>query len=309
MRSTAYLMIETQEGVTWADWVALAQRAEKAGFDGVSVSDHYLSMVDEDRPVLDAWAVLAGLAAHTGSLKLGTLVSPATFRHPSVLARLATTVNEISGGRAFVGIGAGWFEREHEAFGFPFPDLGGRLSLLEEQAEIVRRLLDAEIVEHDGASYRLSGGRSRGMAAGRVPISLGGAARPRMARLAARLADEYNVVFVEPDTCVGARERLDRACRDAGRDPATLAMTLMTRCVVAEDAAGLRDRLARVAVRDAGEAEGDGMGAWLVGTPEQVLERIAEYCAAGVTGFRFQHIDHTDLEMIDLLGSAVLPHL
>lgn len=309
MRASGYLMIETQEGVTWADWLALAGRAERAGFDGISVSDHYLSMVDEDRPVLDAWAVLAGLAAHTTRLRLGTLVSPATFRHPSVLARLATTVNEISGGRAFVGMGAGWFEREHEAFGFAFPDLGGRLSLLEEQAGIVRALLDGEIVDHDGASYRLGGGRSRGMSGGRVPISLGGAARPRMARLAARVADEYNVVFVEPETCVGARARLDQACRDAGRDPATLAMTLMTRCVVARDDAELRDRLARVRVRDGRDAEGDGREAWLVGTPDQVLSRVAEYRAAGVTGFRLQHIDHADLEMIDLLGSDVLPHL
>ena len=309
MRATGYLMIETQEGVSWADWLALATRAEAAGFDGISVSDHYLSMVDEDRPVLDAWAVLAGLAAHTTRLRLGTLVSPVTFRHPVVLARLATTVNEISGGRTFVGIGAGWFEREHEAFGFPFFDLQGRLSLLEEQAEIVHALLAAEIVEHAGATYRLDGGRSRGMAGGRVPISLGGEARPRMARLAARVADEYNVVFVGPEACVGARARLDQACRDAGRDPATLAMTMMTRCVVARDEAELRDRLARMKVRDGRDAEGDGIEAWLVGTPDQVLSRIAEYRAAGVTGFRFQHIDHSDLEMIDLLGSDVLPHL
>src|ERR1700712_1955969 len=212
--SSGYLMIETGEGVSWADWVALAERAESAGFDGLCVSDHYLSMIDEDRTALDAWGVLSGLAALTSRLRLGTLVSPGTFRHPAVLARLATTANEISGGRVSVGVGAGWFEREHEAFGFPFPDLDGRLSLLEEQASIVRALLDGEIVDYEGASYRLLGGRSRGLTGGHIPLALGGEARPRMARLAARVADEYNVVWVEPETCVGARARLDKACID-----------------------------------------------------------------------------------------------
>jgi alkanesulfonate monooxygenase SsuD/methylene tetrahydromethanopterin reductase-like flavin-dependent oxidoreductase (luciferase family) len=302
-------MIETGEGVSWADWVALAERAEAVGFDGLYVSDHYLSMVDEDRAALDAWGVLCGLSALTSRLRLGTLVSPGTFRHPAVLARLAATANEISGGRVSVGVGAGWFVREHEAFGFPFPDLDDRLSLLEEQASIVRALLDGEIVDHEGASYRLNGGRARGLTQGRIPLALGGEARPRMARLAARVADEYNVVWVEPETCVGARARLDKACTDVGRDPATLAMTLMTRCVIARDEPELRARLARMKVRDGRDAEGEGIGAWLIGTPEQVLSRIAEYQAAGVTGFRFQHLDHQDLEMIDLLGAEVLPHL
>ncbi len=126
MPATAYLMIETQEGVTWPEWLALAERAEEAGLDGLMVSDHYLSMVDESRPVLDAWAALAAIAARTTRLRLGTLVSPVTFRHPSVLARLALTVDQISGGRASVGLGAGWFEREHAALGFLFPDLPER---------------------------------------------------------------------------------------------------------------------------------------------------------------------------------------
>src|ERR671931_2146008 len=140
-------MIEGQEGVTWDDWVALADACEEHGVEALFRSDHYISGFDETRPVLDAWTTLAGLAARTTKLELGTLVSPVTFRHPSVLARAAATTDEISGGRVTLGIGAGWMEREHDAYGFDFAIARDRVARLAEQIEIVHRLLREERVD------------------------------------------------------------------------------------------------------------------------------------------------------------------
>src|SRR5438105_2681002 len=144
------LMIEGQEGVTWDDWVALADACEEHGVDALFRSDHYISSFDETRPVLDAWSTIAGLAARATRLQFGTLVSPVTFRHPSVLARMAATADEISGGRVTLGIGAGWMEREHEAYGFGFFTARERVARLAEQVEIAHRLLSEPLVNFDG---------------------------------------------------------------------------------------------------------------------------------------------------------------
>src|SRR5438874_7463955 len=150
-------MIEGQEGVTWDDWVALAEACEEHGVEALFRSDHYLSGFDESRPVLDAWATLSALAARTTRLRLGTLVSPVTFRHPAVLARQAATADEVSGGRIELGIGAGWMEREHEAYGIDFSSARDRVARLGEQVEIVHGLLRDERVDFDGTFYELHG--------------------------------------------------------------------------------------------------------------------------------------------------------
>src|SRR3989449_3097421 len=149
------LMIEGQEGVTWDDWVALASACEEHGVEALFRSDHYISWFDENRRVLDAWATIAGLAARTTKLELGTLVSPVTFRHPSALARSAATADEISGGRITLGMGAGWQDREHEAYGFEFGTTRERVARFGEQLEIVHRLLRDERVDFGGEYYRL----------------------------------------------------------------------------------------------------------------------------------------------------------
>src|ERR671936_757028 len=151
-------MIEGQEGVTWEDWVALADACEEHGVEALFRSDHYVSGFDETRPVLDAWATLAGLAARTTTLELGTLVSPGTFRHPSVLARNAATADEISGGRVTLGIGAGWMEREHDAYGFDFATARERVARFGEQLEIVHSLLREDNVAFDGTYYNIHDG-------------------------------------------------------------------------------------------------------------------------------------------------------
>ena len=152
------LMIEGQEDVTWEDWKALADAAERGGFDALFRSDHYLSLMgQEQRVAMDAWATLSALAATTERIRLGTLVSPATFRHPSELDKVVATVDHVSGGRVELGMGAGWNEREHAAYGFEFPPTGDRFSRLEEQVEIVRRSWTEEKVDFDGRFYRLDG--------------------------------------------------------------------------------------------------------------------------------------------------------
>src|ERR671936_1731144 len=152
------LMIEGQEGPTWDDWVALAETCETSGVEAMFRSDHYVSGTDETRPALDAWATIAGLAARTTTLQLGTLVSPGTFRHPSVLARNAATADEISGGRVTLGIGAGWMEREHDAYGFDFATARERVARFGEQLEIVHRLLREDNVDFDGTYYNIHDG-------------------------------------------------------------------------------------------------------------------------------------------------------
>ena len=315
MTARLCLMIEGQEGVAWDDWVALADAAERLGFDGLFTSDHYGAPLDsEPRDALDVWAVLAALGPRTRRIRLGTMVSPVTFRPPAVLAKLALTVDHTSGGRVELGMGAGWHEREHAAFGFPFPPLGERLAMLEEQVAILRSLFDAGAIDHHGTHYALDHCvlRPRPLQE-RVPIILGGGAKPRGARVAAAYADEYNVVFETPDATRAAQQRLDAACEAIGRDPATLTRSLMTRCVVGATPAELDRRLRRVAER-AGEdpatiAASPERDAWIVGTPDEVLERIARYREAGIQRFMLQHLDHTDLDMLDLLATAVLPHV
>ena len=196
------LMIEGQESVSWEDWLALARACDESPIDALFRSDHYLSVMGRgDRGSLDAWATIAGLAAVTSDLRLGTLVSPATFRHPSVLAKNVVTADHISGGgRIELGMGAGWLEAEHAAYGLPFPPVGERFELLEEQIEIVRRQWDEGPLEFEGDHYKLSGNALP------KPLSppnliVGGRAQPRSLRLAAHWADEYNLVMMTADEC------------------------------------------------------------------------------------------------------------
>ena len=195
------LMIEGQEDVTWPQWLALAQACEEHGVGTLFRSDHYLSVEGHDeRGSLETWATLAGLAAVTSRLRLGALVSPATFRHPSVLAKLVTAVDHISNGRVELGLGAGWNEREHEAYGFAFPPLGERMEMLEEQLAIVRGAWADGPFSFAGKHYRLDAldARPKPVQRPHPPVIIGGGAKPRTARLAAQFADEYNTVYATP---------------------------------------------------------------------------------------------------------------
>jgi F420-dependent oxidoreductase-like protein len=310
------LMIEGQEGVTWEDWMRLARLAEELGFEGLFRSDHYTAIIREDADALDAWTTLAGLAAITRRIRLGTLVSPATFRHPSVLARMAVTVDQISRGRVDLGMGSGWYEREHVAHGFHFLDGKRRFELFAEQVEVVVRSWTEAGLDYKGAHYELRDQTAlpRPVQPPHPPLVLGGNARPRFAALAARYATEVNTLGAPNEELRARKERLDRACEDAGRDPASLGFSVMTACFVGEDE---RETLERVRAFLA--ARGDGpdpetlvaerRDRWLVGSVEEVAERIESLRALGVTRIFLQHLNHGDDDMVELIAHRLLPEL
>jgi alkanesulfonate monooxygenase SsuD/methylene tetrahydromethanopterin reductase-like flavin-dependent oxidoreductase (luciferase family) len=303
-------MIEGQEGVTWEQWVALASACEEHGVGALFRSDHYISCFDESRHVLDAWTTIAGLAARTSTLQLGTLVSPATFRHPSVLARAAATADEISGGRVTLGIGAGWMQREHEAYGFEFGSASERVALFAEQLEIVHALLREDGIDHDGERYHLRD--APGLNRPDLPILVGGSAKPGTVEPAVRFADEYNTFFATMEEIVARKRVLDEACERAGRDPATLRYSLMAPCVVGRDERELQDSARRVGARfgrdpnDVLERYGE-RGA--VGTVEQVIARLKEIEDVGYERVMLQHLAHEDLDTVALIGRELVPAL
>jgi F420-dependent oxidoreductase-like protein len=305
-------MIEGQEGVSWDDWVALARACEEDGLEGLFRSDHYQSAFDvSGRGSLDAWATLAGIAAVTQRIRLGTMVSPATFRRPSILARMVATVDHISGGRVELGLGAGWNQAEHDAYGFPFPELSERMEILEEQLEIVHRQWTEDEFSFDGRHYRLQHSRAepKPLQKPHPPLVMGGAAGRRAARLAARWADEYNTNFASPEECCERRARIVEACEREGREP--IVFSLMTACCVGRDRAEALDR-ARRRLERSGRGGGDPAellddDASLVGTVEEVVGRLRAYREAGVERVFLQHLDHSDLDMVRLIGEEIVP--
>ena len=280
-------MIEGQEGVTWEQWLALARATEEAGLGGLFRSDHYRSIVrGEPAGSLDAWATLAALAEQTERIRLGTMVSPVTFRPASVLAKNVVTVDHVSGGRVELGIGAGWYEAEHESYGFRFGTQRERLDELDRQlVEITRQWTDAGDV------------RPRPVQQPRPPIIVGGRARPRTVAAAVRHADEYNTTFPSVDEARERARAVAEAAQAAGRSP--LRFSMMTGCAVGRDERDVRDRVA--AWRDVTR---DESGPPICGTVDGVVARLREYEAAGVERAMLQHLVHEDVEMVALLGEV-----
>jgi F420-dependent oxidoreductase-like protein len=312
------LMVEGQEGVTWDEWTALAAACERSGVDGLFRSDHYLSVVGRrELPSLDALATLAALAATTRRIRLGTLVSPVTFRHPSVLAKTIATIDHVSAGRVELGLGAGWNETEHAAYGFAFPSLGERMAMLEEQAEIVYRHWTEDSVTFAGRHYRLDEcpALPKPLQQPHPPIILGGMAGPRSVALAVRFADEYNTLLASVDDCRERRSLLTQACESAGRDPASLPLSLMATCAVGEDRGEVLRRVRGIlAGWGSGEEDPEAVLAerghrWIAGTPDEIVDRLAGLADAGVVRVYLQHLVPGDTAMVDLVGDAVLPSL
>jgi F420-dependent oxidoreductase-like protein len=310
------LMIEGQEGVSWDTWLALAQTAERLGFDALFRSDHYFSGQGvTGRGSTDAWTLLGALAARTERIRLGTLVSPVTFRSPALLAKAATTVDQISGGRVEIGMGAGWWTEEHTQFGFPFPPTRERFSMLEEQLEIVHRLLTEDRFTFDGRHYTLTDAEffPKPVQRPRPPIVLGGSkVGPWMQRLIGSWADEFNTVGGVPND---VRDRFGRA-RDgvvaAGRAPESLVTSMMTWCFVAPTEAAYLSRLERARSADPAAGPIDAFrenleADCIVGTPDRAAERLSEYAAAGVQRIMLNHSLFDDLEMLELLATQVFP--
>jgi alkanesulfonate monooxygenase SsuD/methylene tetrahydromethanopterin reductase-like flavin-dependent oxidoreductase (luciferase family) len=280
------LMVEGQDGVTWDEWLALADACEEHGLEALFRSDHYLSLADGSRPASDAWTVLGALAARTTTLRLGTLVSPVTFRHPSVVARAAATVDHISGGRVEVGMGAGWMEAEHKRFGFPFPDTSERVRMLAEQVEHVDRQL-----RDDPLTVQKP----------RPPLIVGGSAQQGTAEPAARLADEYNTYGVDPAEAARRRKRLDTACERVGRDPATLLFSVMTPFLLGRDhAKRFVDVFPNAGPPDEWFEELRRRG--LAGSEVDLVDGLRQFEAAGVERVMLQHVVHDDLDVVKALG-------
>jgi F420-dependent oxidoreductase-like protein len=306
------LMVEGQEDVTWEQWLGLATACEEHGLEGLFRSDHYQSVMGRrERGSLDAWTTLAALAARTSRIRLGTLVSPATFRHPSVLAKSVVTVDHVSGGRAELGLGAGWHDDEHRAYGFEMPPTATRMAVLGEQLEIVHRSWTEEAFSFAGAHYRLEDLHALPKPVQRPhpPLLVGGGAGPRSLALAARWADEYNTLAVPAQECRRRRGLLEAAWREAGRDPATVRLSLMTTCITGRDRGELRERVAAVQAVTSRGGDPDALLAeppehWLFGTAEQLAERLAELEAAGVDRVMLQHLAHHDLDMVAVLGEV-----
>ena len=308
-------MIEGQEGVSWAQWVTLARACEEHRIPALFRSDHYLNLDGKhpERGALDAWATLSALAAVTTTVRLGTLVSPATFRHPSALAKIVATADHVSGGRVELGFGAGWHEREHEAYGFAFPPTRIRMDVLEEQLQIVLGNWGAERFSLDGAHYTLSNLRAEPKPVQRPhpPLIMGGLAGPRSAALAARYADEYNTTFPSVEDVRARKVRVDEACERFGRQP--IPFSVMTGVLVGADTAELQDRARRLGAR-IGDTGGEGLlssppSGWIVGTVEQASEQLSALREAGVSRVMCQQLLHDDLDAVALLGRELAPPL
>jgi|HubBroStandDraft_6_1064221.scaffolds.fasta_scaffold06584_1 F420-dependent oxidoreductase-like protein len=308
------LMVEGQEGETWQDWVALAQAAEQSGLDGLFRSDHYLSMNAPGTAAMDAWAILAGLASRTERIRLGTLVSPATFRHPSVLANMVTTVDHISNGRVELGLGAGWYEAEHRAFGFAFPPAATRFEVLEEQAEVISRQWTEDDVSFAGRHFTLEHCTAAPKPVQQPPpLIIGGSGKPRTVGAAVRFGAEYNASVFSTQQCGALRSVLDQACEQHGRDPRSLKFSAMAQnAVIGTSSADVERRIARVQ-REMGTGSGgllsEPVSRWFTATTAEAVDRLSEWAAAGAHRVMIQHQLWSDLEMVALIGEEIARHV
>jgi F420-dependent oxidoreductase-like protein len=304
------IFTEPQQGAGYDQLLALAKATEDGGFDAFFRSDHYLHMGDVSGlpGSTDAWVTLAGLARETKRIRLGTLVSPATFRLPGVLAIQVAQVDAMSAGRAELGLGAGWYEAEHAAYGIPVPGTKERFDRFEEQLAIVTGLWSTPVGEKfsfDGDHYRLSDCPALPKPVqSPVPLIVGGGGKRRTPRLAARYATEFNIGFVPVEDVAGAYERVRSACADEGRDPASLTCSVALTTVCGSDDAQVAAR-ARAARQDVDRLRTSG----LAGTPDELVDRLGRYAEVGVTRVYLQVYDVDDLAMIELIAERVLPQL
>ncbi|MEU4578431.1 LLM class F420-dependent oxidoreductase [Nonomuraea sp. NPDC023979] len=300
------IFTEPQQGATYDDLLAVAQATERLGFDAFFRSDHYqrIGAGDPGPGSTDAWITLAGLARETSGIRLGTLVTPATFRLPGPLAISVAQVDAMSGGRVELGLGTGWFDGEHAAYGIPFPPVAERFGRFEEQLEIVRGLWAAgKSFSYDGRYYRLVDSPALPKPAQRPgpPIIIGGVGAKRTPRLAATFADEYNVPFHRLGDTGAAFDRVRQACERTGRE--VVLSAAQTVCV-GRDQAELERRAAAIeqpleTLREAG----------LAGTPAEVLEKIGKLGELGAERVYLQVMDLADLDHLELIAAEVLPHV
>jgi F420-dependent oxidoreductase-like protein len=305
------IFIEPQQGADYGRQLAVARAAEELGFDAFFRSDHYLKMGDvRGLPgPTDSWITLAALARETARIRLGTLMSAATFRYPGPLAIAVAQVDEMSAGRIELGLGTGWFAAEHATYGIPFPGVVERFDRLEEQLAIITGLWETpegKTFSFDGTYYALTDSPALPKPAQRPrpPVLVGGLGRRRTPRLAARFADEYNVVFVTPEETSAGFSRVRDACAAAGRDPDSLVYSAgqtvccgRTRAEVARRAAAIGQEVAEL------EATG------LAGSPAQVVDKLGRFASIGASRMYLQVLDLHDLDHLELIAAEVMPRV
>jgi len=306
------IFTEPQQGASYADLLRVAQAAESAGYDAFFRSDHYLKMGEADgRPgPTDAWITLAGLARETSTIRLGTLVTAATFRYPGPLAISVAQVDEMSGGRVEFGLGSGWYESEHTAYGLPFPALGERFDRYEEQLEIITGLWatpEGSTFSFEGKHYQLTDSPALPKPAQRPgpPVIIGGGGRKRTPALAAKYAAEFNSGFADVDTAIEQYARVDEAARAIDRDPASIVRSVALVVAVGRDEVEVARRAAVIG-REVDELRRNG----LAGSPAEVVDKIGAYRErAGTTRFYLQLLDLSDVDQIELVAEQVAPQL
>lgn len=304
------IFTEPQQGATYDDLLAVARTTEDAGFDAFFRSDHYLHMSGDGAPgPTDAWITLAGLARDTSTIKLGTLVTAATFRLPGPLAIQVANVDQMSGGRVEMGLGAGWFEAEHTAYGIPFRDVKERFDRFEEQLAVITGLWTTpreETFDHDGSHYPIVDAPGLGTPdhRGGIPIIIGGQGKRRTPELAARYASEFNSVFRPADETRELYARVRAACEDRHRDPDELTLSAANVVCLGNDDATLRRRAEAIS-RDVDELRTNGFA----GSSDEIVDRIGRFTEVGTTRFYLQMLDLGDLDHIEEFAATVIPQL
>jgi F420-dependent oxidoreductase-like protein len=304
------IFTEPQMGATYDDLLAVARRTEETGFDAFFRSDHYLTMGGDGLPgPTDAWVTLAGLARETRRIRLGTLMTAGTFRLPGPLAISVAQVDQMSGGRVELGIGAGWFEAEHDAYGIPFPSLGERFDRYEEQLAVLTGLWSTppgQTFDFAGEHYRLSDSPAlpKPVQPGGVPIIVGGAGKKRTPRLAARYAGEFNVPFASAEDNARLFAGVREACEEAGRDPGSMVLSSALVLCVGRDEVEIVRRATAIG-REVDDLREHGVA----GTPAEAVDILGRYVEAGVQRFYLQVLDLSDLDHLDLVAAEVAPQL
>jgi F420-dependent oxidoreductase-like protein len=304
------IFTEPQQGADYATLLSVAQATERLGFDAFFRSDHYLTVGGSGLPgPTDAWITLAGLARETSRIRLGTLVSPVTFRRPGPLAITVAQVDQMSGGRAELGLGTGWFDGEHTAYGIPFPPVGERFARLEEQLEIITGLWETPVgkmFSFDGTHYTLSGSPALPKPAQRPrpPVLIGGGGPARTPRLAARFADEYNIPFATLEASVAAFGRVREACQGAGREPGSLRYSAAQTVCCGRDETELARRAQAI-----GQQVDDLRRGGLAGSPAEIVDKLGRFADAGATRAYLQVLDLHDLDHLELIAAEVMPQV
>ncbi len=308
------IMIEGQEGLTWERWFRLGAAAEDLGYESLCRSDHLTGLTGEPtRASLETWTSLTALAARTRRIRFGPMVSPLTFYHPALLAKMAAAVDQLSGGRLDLGLGGGWNEYEHAMFGVPFPALKERLDRLECGARVIRALGAGRPVSLAQPYYPLARAQSHPLPShGRLRLVVGGRGEKRTLRIAAEFADEWNVTRVDVGGFRQKRQVLAEHCAAFRRDPETITRSLMVPLAIGRDAAEVARRIAaaRVIFPALPESEDRWRAVgFLAGSPAAVVEQLGAWAEVGVQRVLLQMLDQEDIAALELFARAVLPAL